>query len=225
MADRFIPPAIAAIAPDGNLTPRQKRRFLIDMSLRKQKPGTGSSLEFLQRRTADYSYPDLREFLKDIKWAVIGTVATRAYMAERVTQGLDIVVLKEDGERVIQCLVMAGYTVVSELAISGYQLCSSSQSVVNVYFGNQKWLPIALQNLSRDPAGYPVLSLPYLILMKLNAPRIRDWADIPRMLCFASDQQLDAVREVIACYSPDDKDDLEDLIVLGKREKETPTWH
>lgn len=224
MTVRYIPSALAAIAPDGNLTPRQKRRFLIDMSLRKQKPGTGSSLEFLQQRTADYSYPDLRKILKDIKWAVIGTVATRAYMAERVTQGLDIVVLQEDGERVVQHLAMAGYSIVSKLEISGYQLCSSDQSVVNIYFGDQEWLPIALQNLSRDPAGYPVLSLPYLILMKFGAPRIKDWADIPRMLCFASDQELDAVREVIVRYSPDDKNDLEDLIVLGKREKETPTW-
>ncbi|MBI5080216.1 MAG: hypothetical protein HZB17_02770, partial [Chloroflexi bacterium] len=135
MTIRYIPPALAAIAPDGNLTPRQKRRFLIDMSLRKQKPGTGSSLEFLQQRTADYSYPDLREFLKDIKWAVIGTVATRAYMAERVTQGLDIVVLHEDGEKVVQHLVIAGYSIVSKLEISGYQLCSSDQNAVNVYFG------------------------------------------------------------------------------------------
>ena len=49
-----VPPAIAKIAPDGKLTPRQKRRFLIDMSLRKQKPGTGNSHEFMRRRTATY---------------------------------------------------------------------------------------------------------------------------------------------------------------------------
>lgn len=43
MTNQPIPPAIANIAPDGKLTPRQVRRLLIDMSLRKQKPGTGSS--------------------------------------------------------------------------------------------------------------------------------------------------------------------------------------
>jgi hypothetical protein len=43
-----IPPAIAKIAPDGQLTPRQRRKFLLEMSLRRQKPGTGSSIAFLK---------------------------------------------------------------------------------------------------------------------------------------------------------------------------------
>ncbi|MBE2201925.1 MAG: hypothetical protein IAE79_25180 [Anaerolinea sp.] len=47
-----IPPAVANLAPDGKLTPRQRRRLLIEMSLRKQKPGTGSSHTFMLERTA-----------------------------------------------------------------------------------------------------------------------------------------------------------------------------
>ncbi|PJH75204.1 MAG: hypothetical protein CO064_07885, partial [Anaerolineae bacterium CG_4_9_14_0_8_um_filter_58_9] len=81
-----IPPAIARIAPDGNLTPRQKRRFLIGMSLRRQKPGAGSGHDFMRRRTADILWPDLREILHDIPWVIVGGVATRAYMPERVTR-------------------------------------------------------------------------------------------------------------------------------------------
>ncbi len=46
-----LPPAVAKLAPDGNLTPRQRRRLLIEMSLRKQKPGTGSSHTFTLERT------------------------------------------------------------------------------------------------------------------------------------------------------------------------------
>ncbi len=80
---RPIPPAIARVAPDGNLTPRQRRRFLIEMSLRRQKPGTGSSVEFMQRRTDLNPWPDLREILKDIPWAIAGGVATRACCSNR----------------------------------------------------------------------------------------------------------------------------------------------
>ena len=85
-----VPPAIAKIAPDGNITPRQMRHFLIQMGLRRQKPGTGSSHEFMKRRTALNPWPDLREILKGIDWVLIGGVATRAYMPERVTKDMDI---------------------------------------------------------------------------------------------------------------------------------------
>ena len=47
-----IPPAIAAIAPNGQLTNAQRRRLMIDMCIRRVKPGSGSAIEFLLRRTA-----------------------------------------------------------------------------------------------------------------------------------------------------------------------------
>jgi hypothetical protein len=92
MTDLSIPSAIAKIVPDGNLTPRQKRRFMIDMLLRRMKPGTGSSHEFVRRRTAMNPWPDLRPILDGIDWAIIGSVATRAYLPERMTKDLDILV-------------------------------------------------------------------------------------------------------------------------------------
>ncbi len=107
-----IPPAIARIAPDGNLTPRQIRHLLIDMAKRNGKPGTGSSIEFMRRRTAINPWPDLRPILKGIAWAIVGGVATRAYMPERMTKDLDILVHQSDGEIVIKRLEQAGYRVV-----------------------------------------------------------------------------------------------------------------
>src|SRR6266542_6744634 len=109
MSHSPIPPAIARIAPDGNLTPRQIRRFMIDMVKRCIKPGTGSSHEFMQRRTAMNPWPDLRPILEGINWAIIGGVATRAYMPERTTKDLDIIVQQSDGEIVIKRLKKAGY--------------------------------------------------------------------------------------------------------------------
>ncbi len=222
MREMRVPPAIAKIAPDGDLTPRQKRRFLIEMSLRKQKPGTGSSLEFLRQRTAMNRWPDLRELLRGIPWVVIGGVATRAYMPERTTKDLDILVKQDDGDEVIERLKKAGYTVVSRLAVPGYWLRSPEGVEVDVLFGNYPWLEKALNQPQLDPAGYPVLSLPYLVLMKLIAIRTQDWADVSRMLSLASDEELSEVRAVVARYSPDDSDDLESLIYLGKLELKPP---
>jgi hypothetical protein len=223
MSDLLVPPAIAKIAPDGKLTPRQKRRFLIDMSLRKQKPGTGSSLKFLKRRTAMIEWPDFRQILQGIPWVIIGGVATRAYMPERMTKDLDILIHKDDGKKVIRRLQKAGYTVISQLAVPGHLLQSSTGVEVDVLFGDAPWLKNALAQPQFDAAGYPVLDLPYLVLLKLQAMRPQDWTDASRMLGLATDETLKRVREVTALYSPEDSDDLESLIYLGKLETESPT--
>ena len=102
MSELRVPPAIAKIAPDGNLNPRQLRRFMIDMVLRRVKPETGSGHDFMRRRTATNPWPDLRPILKGIKWALVGDVATRAYMPERMTKDLGIVVHASDGDETIK---------------------------------------------------------------------------------------------------------------------------
>ncbi|HEY4689543.1 MAG TPA: hypothetical protein VIK33_09540 [Anaerolineae bacterium] len=218
MSHSPVPPAIAKIAPDGNLTPRQKRRILIEMGLRRQKPGTGSSLEFLRQRTAMNPWPDLRDTLSGIPWVVVGGVATRAYMPERMTKDLDILVERLDGDKVIQRLKAAGYTVVSELALPGYILRSPEGVEVDVLLGDEPWLAAALEQPRFDAAGLPVLALPYLVLMKMSATRTQDWADLSRMLGLASEEDLNAIRKTVARYSPEDSEDLESLIYLGKLE-------
>jgi len=218
-----VPPAIAKIAPDGNLTPRQKRRFMIDMVLRRVRPGTGSSHEFMRRRTAMNPWPDLRPILKRVEWAIIGGVATRAYMPERMTKDLDILVHESDGEAVVKRLEQAGYRVVSRLAVPGYLMLSPEGVEVDVLFGNYPWLKKALTNTKPDAAGYPAIGLPYLALLKLTAQRAQDWADVSRMLGWASDADLDGVRAVVKRYAPEDLEDLESLIFIGKKEQEFPT--
>jgi hypothetical protein len=217
-----IPPAIARIAPDGNLTPRQKRRFMIDMLKRRVKPGTGSSHEFMRRRTAMNPWPDLRPLLKGFDWAIVGGVATRAYMPERMTKDLDIIVHESDGEAVIKRLEQAGYRIASHLAVPGVLMVSPDGIELDVLFGNYLWLNEALDQPGQDPAGYPVLKLPYITLMKMGAQRAQDWADVSRMLGWASDADLDRVRAVVKQYAPEDLEDLESLIFIGKKEQEIP---
>ena len=213
-----IPAAIAAVAPDGQLTPAQRRRILINICRRRIRPGTGSSLEFLRRRTAMNPWPDLRPVLQGIPWVVIGAVATRAYMPERATRDLDILVRREDGDEVRKRLEAAGYTFVSHLAVPGFLVHSPEGVEVDVVLGDDPWLDEALAHPRRDPAGFPVLDLPYLVLTKLVASRLQDVADLSRMLGLASDEELAKVRAVVTRYAPTEMDDLESLIYLGRFE-------
>jgi hypothetical protein len=213
-----LPPAIAAVAPDGQLTPVQRRRIIIDICRRRIKPGTGSSYEFLRRRTAMNPWPDLQPILHDIPWVIVGAVATRAYMPERATKDLDILVRLQDGDEVIERLEAAGYLCLSRLAVPRYLLRSQDGVEVDVIFGEYPWLDEALTHPYKDPAGYPVLDLPYLVLMKTEASRGRDLGDLTTMLGLASKEALTRVRAVVKQYAPHLVDDVESLIYLGQFE-------
>lgn len=167
-------------------------------------------------------WPDLRPILQGIDWVLIGGVATRAYMSERMTKDMDVLVHQRDGDEVINRLQQAGYRKVSRLAVPGFLMRSPDGVEVDVLFGKYPWLKEALTHPTTDPAGYPVIGLPYLALMKLIAERAQDWADVSRMLGWASDADLDNVRAIVARYAPEDSEDLESLIFIGKKERELP---
>lgn len=164
------------------------------------------------------TWPDLRPVLRDIPWAVAGGVATRAYMPERTTRDLDILVRREDGGEVRGRLEAAGYEFITALAIPGFLVRSPEGVEVDVILGDYPWLEEALAHPRQDPAGLPVLDLPHLVIMKIDASRARDLGDLATMLGLASDEELERVRAVAARHAPDVVDDLESLIYLGKVE-------
>jgi hypothetical protein len=196
---------------------------MVEMVLRRHKPGSATSIEFLQRRTVMNPWPDLREILNGIAWVIVGGVATRAYMPERMTKVLDILIRLRDSKRVLQRMSEAGFEQISGLAISGYQMSAPDGTEIDVLFGDMAWLSAALKQPIMDASGYPVLDLPYLVLMKLAAIRVQDWADVSRMLGLASQEELERVRTTVARFSPEDSQDLDALIYLGKKELESPT--
>jgi hypothetical protein len=217
-----VPAAIAAIAPDGNLTARQRRHFIVQRLVQRSRGGTGSARSFLRRRTAMHAWPDLRKVLRGIPWAIVGGVATRAYMPERVTQDMDILVHERDGAEAVRRMGQAGFSLQGELAIPGYALRAPDGVEVDVLLGAYAWLEEALAQPELDAAGYPVIGLQYLVLLKLQAERSQDWADVSRMLGQAGEAQLDRVLEFVQRHSPEDVEDLQALIFLGKKEMETP---
>jgi len=118
-------------------------------------------------------WPDLRSILHGLDWVIVGGIATRAYMPERMTQDMDILVHQKNGATAVAELEKAGYQIIAPLAIPGYSLLSPEGIKVDMIFGKDPWLKEALAKPARDPAGYPVIKLPYLILLKMAAQRRR----------------------------------------------------
>jgi hypothetical protein len=198
-----------------------RRRLLLDMARRRAQPGTGSCRAFLEARTAMTRWPDLTPTLTGIRWTVVGAVATRAYMPERTTQDLEILVNISDQEEVRASLQGAGFLPVQALAIGGMTWRSPAGDLVDVIESRATWASEALQSLRQDRQGLPVLDLPYLILMKVEAGRAQDLADAARMLGSASEARCEETREIFRRYLPDAQDDLESLIALGRLEMGT----
>jgi hypothetical protein len=166
--------------------------------------------------------PDLRPVLDPIPWAVVGAVATRHYMPERTTRDLDIAVWFEDASAVRQRLTVAGFSYSGELAIGGSSWISSEGFPVDVIEMQAPWARQALQEAqaNRDPHGLPILPLPYLVLTKFEAGRVIDIADLTRMLGQATEDQIEQVRKLFSKFYPEDLEDLESLIHLGRLELE-----
>jgi hypothetical protein len=163
-------------------------------------------------------WPDLTPTLTGIPWAVVGAVATRAYMPERTTQDLDILVKSSDQEAVRVRLRSAGFCPVQTLAIGGMTWRSPEGALVDVIESRAAWVLEALQLLRQDRQGLPVLDLPYLVLMKVEAGRAQDLADAARMLGSASEACCQTTREIVRRWLPEALDDLESLITLGRLE-------
>jgi hypothetical protein len=201
--------------------PEDVRRLIIQLASQRQKPGAGSGVQFLHRRTAMTRWPDLKQALGDIGWATVGGVATRHYMPERATVDLDILIAAEDARAVRERLHHAGYQYVQELTVGGSVWRSPDGVEVDVLESNEPWVAQALveaqQNL--DLQGLPILPLPYFVLMKFRSGRVQDLADITRMLGQSEAEQLNEVRRVVGTFEPDALEDLESLITLGRMER------
>lgn len=190
------------------------------LALRRAARGTGSALSFFDRRTAVQPVPNLRLIIGAVPWVLVGDVALRAYMPERMTRGVSILVHVRDGARVRDAFVAAGYRVTGQLSIGGFsvQAADAAEPPIDVLTRADLWLDAALAAPGTDPAGYPVLARSYLILMKLQAGRTQDLADVQRLLARTSRTERASVRQLVAQESPDLVEDFDALCTLAEYE-------
>jgi hypothetical protein len=161
---------------------------------------------------------NIAQIIKQTQFVIVGGVATRLYMPERMTLDLDILVKAEEARLVYQDLIEANSQKIGELTIPGSQWQLEDGTLLDVLEGKDDWAHTAIQHPNSSPDGLPIIRLPYLVLMKLLAGRSQDLADISRMLGGATEVQLINVKQVIGQYLPSALEDIGSLIILGKLE-------
>ena len=206
------------------MTTRPATAFL-RMALRRAARGTGSSRSFFERRTAMQPIPDLQHILAAVPWVLVGGLALRAYIPERMTLDVAILVHERDAETVRAALLNAGYHVTGQLSIGGFsvQIADPTAPPIDVLTRTDSWLDAALTQPVADPAGYPVLGRPYLILMKLQAGRTQDLADVQRLLARVPRVERAAIRQQVLRFAPDLVEDYESLCTLADLEFGAPS--
>ncbi|NJM56479.1 MAG: hypothetical protein HC857_02060 [Synechococcales cyanobacterium RU_4_20] len=196
------------------------RRCFIELALKRVKPGSGSGLALLQRRTWVHTVSDLNQILLPGLFVIVGGVATRMYMPERSTLDLDILISMQETSTVYALLEKASAIRIGELGIPGSQWQLVDGTSLDVLISEADWISTALAQPNYSPDGLPVIALPYLVLMKIQASRAQDLADVSRMLGGAGEEELEKIRQVIQMYFPEALEDVESLIVLGRLEYE-----
>lgn len=168
--------------------------------------------------------PDIQSLLNPIRWVLVGGIALRAYMPERMTLDIDILVHERDAIAVRDAFLRAGYRVVGQLSIGGFSVQSplADAMPIDVLARADAWLEDALAHPAADPAGYPVLARPYLLLLKLQAGRTQDLADIQRLLAGTTAVERDAIRRLVAAQNPEYLEDYDSLVVLSDLEFGAP---
>ncbi len=200
------------------LTIAERRAQYLALAQRHVRPGSGSSTAYLRRRTAIQPLFDLRQTIRNTRFLLVGGLATRHYMPERMTLDTDILVLAGDLEAVEQELAGAGCHKLGLLAIGGSTWMLPDETTLDVVISDAPWAREAIERPLQTADGIPVIALPYLVLMKLYAGRSQDIADITRMLGGADERALAEVRAAVAQHNPEAINDVESMIVLGRLE-------
>lgn len=200
------------------LLPRIKRKLFLSLASKRARAGSGSSLEFLRHRTWNLPVTNLLEVFPQSRFVIVGGVATRLYMPERMTLDLDIAIAEFQRDLVYQELERAGGIRMGALGIPGSEWRLTDGTSLDVLEISEPWIEAALDSPNYSPDGLPIIALPYLVLMKLKASRTQDLADVSRMLGGATDDQIDLTRATIIEHLPEAGEDLESLILLGKLE-------
>lgn len=190
--------------------------LFLRLALRRAARGTGSLPAFFERRTAIQAIPPLYAVLGSICWVLVGGLALRAYIPERMTLDVDILIHERDSAMTRMAFVAAGYRVPDQLSIGGFSVQPDTADArpIDVFTRADAWLDGVLAAPAHDSAGYPVLPRTYLILLKLQAGRTQDLADVQRLVALTSAAERVTFLEVVRQECPELVEDLEALFML-----------
>ena len=211
-------------------TAADRRRFYLDVGLRKRPIGSGSAMDILMQSPREKLSIDMESLFGEIPAAIVGGVATRAYAPERKTQDIDVLVEHSRYSDAAQRLRTQGWGKVRDLyftagllGLYGSAWLKDGQKL-DVLATDQPWAAEALSQHSYDQTGLRVIALPYLVLMKIDSARGIDQGDLTRMLGLLDDAALERVVEVVERHysDPHGAEDVRQYATLGRLEYWTP---
>lgn len=193
------------------------RKFIIHRMMSHQNPGSGSAWDrerdrqMGQDRLSEWEW--LEGLIHHVPHVIVGGMAVNQFAPPRATEDIGIAVAVHDMKDILRVLHDAGFEQVSELSIGGYSL-KRGHATLDVLLLEEEWVNQALAK-PHHVGPFPVIDLPYLILLKMAASRGTDIGDIQRMLHGANEAERARVRDIFAKYAPQDVEDLEQLISLS----------
>ena len=146
-----------------------------------------------------------------IPHAIIGGHAVTFHGRPRMTDDIDILVSPQDAQTAVSQLSLQQ---VSSLRTGGYSGVTPEGVRIDVVTPNQPWVASAVSQAVRTSYG-PMVSAPFLVISKLWDSRgSQDETDVLGVLKGMTDADLNATRQLVKQYLPDDVDDLESLIAM-----------
>ncbi len=194
-----------------------KRKFLIDMVKKRVNKGSGSQNQFNGSSAFSQTLPKLDTIFKHTPYVIVGGMATRMYMPERMTLDVNILIRATESSNLDKELMDSSRSLIGPLSIGGATWKLPDGTFLDVIVSQAPWAEKAIDTHKIGPDGLPYVDLPFLIIMKLESGRTQDIADISRMLGFAN-ESMHNVRNIIEKHMPHELEDLESLITLGKLE-------
>jgi hypothetical protein len=199
------------------MSPQERKRYL-SLAERRARPGSGSAAGKPRRQPAAFAPPQVHALLGDVPFAVVGGLATRRYMPERMTLDVDVLVAPADLSAAERHLRQAGCRKKGRLTIGRSTWATPAGQTLDLIALHEPWVEEAIATAVPAPDRHPYVSLPFLVLMKMSSSRVQDLADISRMLAAAKSETLTRTRVLLKRFRPSDLEDLEAVIRLGKLE-------
>ncbi len=167
-----------------------------------------------------------QEVFGDIPAVVVGGVATRAYAPEPHTKDIDFLIPEERYAEAVSHLAANGWQKVETVFFPNTSLGLYAEAwikddvSIDVISSAREWANEALQTSSFDQIGLPVVSLPFLVLMKIESARGIDQGDLTRMLGRLNEEEVESIAAAVQKYSPDADaaEDVRQYAVLGRME-------
>ena len=197
---------------------KEERKTYLSISERLVKPGSGTHPDLLREQTAHYGSPDIARHLANVPYVIVGGLATRLYMQERMTLDVDVLVAPANAEDAEAALSRTDCEKTGTLTIGGSTWRLPDGSNLDLIVLREPWAEDAIASSVTGDDNLPYITLHYLVIMKLAAGRVQDLADITRMLGASSDAKLQQVRQTIHKWRAQDVEDLESMIRLGRLE-------